>query len=40
MQCSLFIKLCLVSIGMDRVISELCFKGWGGGQFTNEIPWL
>ena len=28
MQCS----LCLVSIGMDRVISELCFKG-GGGQF-------
>ena len=26
-QCSTFITLCLVSIGMDHVISEQCYKG-------------
>ena len=26
-QCSPFITLCLGSIGIDRVISELCYKG-------------
>ena len=26
-QCNCFITLCLGSIGMDHVISELCYKG-------------
>ena len=34
MQCSPFIMLCLGSMGMDSVISELCNKG---NNFTKEI---